>query len=138
MSSEIYCDLDTFGTELSALLQRLGVNVEEEIKPAVRKSAQTARKEWRNNANSAFKEMGGEHRYGESITYTVKGTGHETHAEVGSKRYPGLPHLLELGHATVGGGFVSGRKHIEPASKVAFDQFEDDASQSVDRALENL
>lgn len=136
--SDIVVDLDAFGTTLEGLLDRLGVSVEEEIKPAVTKAAQTARKEWKANADAAFKPMSGEHRYGASISYTVKGSGHETHAEIGSKKYPGLPHLLEKGHATIGGGYVAGRKHIEPAYQTAANDYESDVNKAVDSALGSL
>lgn len=136
--SDISVDMDAFASTLSGLLDDLGVSVEEEVKPAVRDAAKIARKEWRNRANNTFKPMGGEHRYGNSITYTVKGRSHETSAEVGSKQYPGLPHLLEKGHATIGGGSVAGRPHISLAAEVAFGKFEGDISEAVDRALESL
>lgn len=36
---------------------------------------------------------------------------------------PGLPHLLENGHAKRGGGRVQGRKHIEPVEKEIIEKF---------------
>lgn len=39
-------------------------------------------------------------------------------------KMPGLPHLLEHGHAKVGGGRVKGRVHIEPVEKKLISQYE--------------
>lgn len=38
--------------------------------------------------------------------------------------YPGLPHLLENGHAKRGGGRVPGRPHIEPVEAELIKQYE--------------
>ena len=78
-------DLDDFGAELSAILGRLDDAVEDEIKPAVTKGARVAKKEWSANAP---KDTGA---YDKSISYTVRGSGSEVSAEVGSKTLPGLP-----------------------------------------------
>lgn len=122
-------DLDDFGAELSAILGRLDDAVEDEIKPAVTKGAQTARKEW---SAKAPKKTGA---YAESISYTVRGSGSDVTAEVGSKTLPGLPHLLEKGHAKVGGGRVNGIEHIAPAAQSAFEETEEAFEELVERAI---
>lgn len=122
-------DLDDFGAELSAILGRLDDAVEDEIKPAVTKGARVAKKEW---VAKAPKDTGA---YAESISYTVRGSGAEVSAEVGSKTLPGLPHLLEKGHAKVGGGRVNGIEHIAPAAQSAFEETEDAFVELVERAI---
>ena len=44
-----------------------------------------------------------------------------------------LTHLLENGHALVGGGFVSGQKHIKPVQ----DKAEKKAVEEITKAIEN-
>lgn len=127
--SDITVEADAFAMALEGILGDVDAAVAESVKEPVRKGAQTARKGWRSRAP---KRTG---RYAKSIQYTVKGSGRETHAEIGSKTLPGLPHLLEKGHATVGGGYVPGKEHIAPAAEEAFSQFEDDVSRAVEEAL---
>ena len=110
MPSDITVEADAFGAALEEL-SRCGEVVDEAIRPAVQKAGRTAKKEWQANAP---KRTG---RYAASISYTVKGQSHDTHMEAGSKTLPGLPHLLEKGHATI---------------------FEGNVDKAIDRALEAL
>mgnify|MGYP007038283179 CR=1 FL=1 len=60
---------------------------------------------------------------------------------MGNERYPGLPHLLEKGHRTIGAvygggdGFVPGSEHMAPAYDVAVELFESEIDKAVDAAL---
>lgn len=130
--SDVTVDADRFGAELRAILGRLDDAVEGKVLPAVRDGAKVARKEWRSNARSSF---GGTGAYAGSITYRVRSKGGEVSAEIGSAALPGLPHLLEKGHAKVGGGRVPGRKHIAPAADDAFQATEESFDRLVDEAI---
>ena len=125
-------DADAFAAAVTGALGALGDAVQEEMPRAVRKGARAARDGWRENAASSF---GGTGRYASSITYRVKGRGAEVEAEVGSATMPGLPHLLEKGHARVGGGFVPGRPHIAPAAEEAFKVTEDAFDELIEDAI---
>lgn len=135
--SDISVDADRFGAVLKDLLEQVGANVEESYKPAVREAGVTARREWRSNWKSV-RQGKGNGSYGPSISFTVKDKGKECHVEVGSRSLPGLPHLLEKGHATIGGGFVPGRMHIAPAADTAIEEFERAVSEAIDGALESI
>ena len=74
-------------------------------------------------------------KYANSISHHVMRGGSTPEGEIGSRSLPGLPHLLEKGHASVGGGFVGGREHIAPAAEEAFEDFEQRADLAVERAL---
>ena len=74
-------------------------------------------------------------KYANSInSHLIKG-GDSPEGEIGSPTVPGLAHLLEKGHASVGGGFVGGRAHIAPAAEEAFKDFEKRADRAVERAI---
>lgn len=58
--------------------------------------------------------FGGSGRYAKGWTATVQKTRTGTSAVVHNAETPGLPHLLENGHANRGGGRTPGRPHIAP------------------------
>lgn len=122
-------DIDSFGSELSAILGDLGDAVADKMPEVVREGAKVGRREWRDNAP---KNTGA---YAKSISYRVKRNGDEATAEIGSATMPGLPHLLEKGHAKVGGGRVAPRVHIAPAAEDAFDATYEAAVDAVDEAI---
>lgn len=44
---------------------------------------------------------------------------------------PGLPHLLEYGHATRNGGRTSGKVHIQPVEKQIIEDFEKEIERAI-------
>lgn len=130
--SDITVEADRFGIALSGILSRVSEQVEASMEEPVRESAKVARKEWRDRAP---RKTGA---YFKSITYTVKKATGDVHAEVGSKTLPGLPHLLEKGHATIGGGHTRAFKHIAPAADSAIEVFERRMPEAVESALRSV
>lgn len=126
---EISVDADRFAYGFDALLADIGPGFEDALPKAARKGCQVARKVAKGGAP---KRTG---RYAKSLTYTVRGGGMKTMGEVGSKELPGLVHLLEKGHAKVGGGSVAGHPHMAPGFDEGAPAFEKTLLEEVARVL---
>lgn len=91
----------------------------DDMKKAVRKAGNTARKEI---AANAPKDTGA---YGKSWSVkTTKENSNALEVTVHSKNRYQLAHLLEHGHAKRGGGRISAQPHIAPAEEAAAEQLE--------------
>lgn len=76
-------------------------------------------------------------KYARSIKHHIITSQYDLNeGEIGSSTMPGLAHLLEKGHASIGGGFVAGREHIAPAADDAFDNFEMFLEQAIQEAID--
>lgn len=75
---------------------------------AVRRVAQKATKELKKSGT-----YGGT-KYRQSLSYSIDKTRISVTANVGSRKYPGLTHLLEFGHALKGGGRTTEFKFVAP------------------------
>lgn len=147
--TEITIDADAFGKTLEQILTNIGKGVEQETSKAIEESLKVGRREWAKNARSAFKgtyRVGGwgkpgrgklvrAGKYARSIRWHMMKRGSTPTGEIGSASMPGLAHLLEKGHAKVGGGFVSGRPHIEPAATTTFKEVERLISLGIERSI---
>ena len=75
-------------------------------------------------------------KYARSISHhMLRQSGRSIEGEVGSASMPGLAHLLEKGHASIGGGEVPAHEHIKPAADEAFDDFESLLDEAIEEAL---
>ena len=102
--------IDQLQSELHKILEEYGEDVANGTSEAVTKVAQKGAKAVRGNSAGSF---GGSGKYAKGWTYQSE------YRRLGSvatiyNRTPGLPHLLENGHAKRGGGRVPGRTHIAP------------------------
>ena len=163
--TDITVDADRFGATLEQLLGKVKDNVTAAMPRAVEMALARGEKAWKSNARAVLSSSYSRGGWGkQKKTYTRKGRpskkvvwygktyktgkyassinhqmltegGELTEGEIGSRNMPGLAHLLEKGHASVGGGFVSGREHIAPAADEAFRDFERDVDRAVERAI---
>lgn len=99
-----------------------------DVKKAVRKAGNTARKEIEAGAP---RDTG---VYAKSWSVkTTKESSSALQVTVHSKNRYQIAHLLEHGHAKRGGGRVAARPHIAPAEELAAEQLEQD----IERSLSN-
>lgn len=132
MPSEYSCDCDTFAIVMEEMMTDILDTIEGGMPKALRAAAKEGKQQVRENAASKFDQHNG--KYVGGWSYKVKSKNGESSAEIGNSKVPGLPHLLEKGHAKVGGGRVAGRTHIQTAANAAGKVFEE----QVWKALEEL
>ena len=125
MASRRKVTLDTFSTELKKILDEYAdevtENVQEVTKKVARKGAQAVKNESLNTFKDVHLKKG---RYGSGWTSTVETGRLSAQGIIYNKKYPGLPHLLEHGHAMRGGGRVPGKAHIAPVEKKIVEMYE--------------
>jgi len=102
--------IDRLHDELKAILEEYGNDVAEGTSDAVRAIAKKGAKAVRAGARASF---GGTGKYASGWTFQIEESRLKTTGTIYNK-HPGLPHLLEKGHAKRGGGRVAGRAHIAP------------------------
>lgn len=112
MGRHLWVEEDEFASALSEIFGDIADAADEAVFQCVRDSAKEGRDEWKRNAASHG------WKYGRHVTYrTLRKGGVEGHIY---SRKPGLPHLLEKGHAKIGGGRTRAIEHVKPAADYAF------------------
>ena len=105
---------DRFMADFQAILNNVQEVADESLAAGVKAGCELSRDEWQ--AGAPVKTGG----YAKSIRYRVEGGGRDVQGHVYSTM-PGLPHLLEKGHAKVGGGVTRAFEHIAPAADDGFE-----------------
>ena len=118
LASEIAKELSTYSQEV---VQKVNVSSERVGKTAVKQLKQTSPKRYGDYAKSWT--MKTEPEVGQPHTRII-------HAKAPHYR---LAHLLEYGHAKVGGGRVEGRPHIRPAEEMVIKEFVAEVEEAIER-----
>lgn len=121
MGKHLWVEEDEFAMALAEILGDIASASEDALFDCVHDALVEGRDEWRRNAaehDALYHE--GNWKYGENVTYRTlrKKAGVEGHI---FSRKPGLPHLLEKGHAKIGGGSTRAYPHVKPAADYAFE-----------------
>jgi len=111
--------IDRLDAVIKQTLEEYAEGVQTSVSDATRSVAKAGAAAVR-AASGAF---GGTGKYRKGWTYKVE-TRRLYSTGVIYNRTPGLPHLLENGHAKRGGGRVDGQVHIKPVEEEIVQQFE--------------
>ena len=113
MGRHLWVEEDQFASALSDILGDIADGADEAVFQLVHDSVLEGRDEWRKNADSYG------WKYGKHVTYRALRQKHGVEGHIYSRK-PGLPHLLEKGHAKIGGGRTRAYPHVKPAADYAF------------------
>lgn len=114
-------DVDRFAASIESILGEYGAEVERRVPMAAERAGKVGVKAVKRNVKSSG--IGGTGKYARSWGMKANRRGKTCAVEIGSTM-PGLPHLLEKGHATLGGGRTRAYPHIAPAADETFEEFE--------------
>lgn len=113
------CTIDNMDAAIMDILNEY----EEFTTQTVREAVQKIAKEGAKALKSSSGAFGGSGKYARGWTTTSEGGRFDTTVTI-HNRTPGLPHLLENGHAKRGGGRVAGRVHIAPVESKLIGDYE--------------
>lgn len=114
MGKHLWVEEDEFAAALSEILGDIADASDEALFQCVHDALLEGRDSWAENAPVRLGQ------YCKSITYRTLRKKGSVEGHIYSRK-PGLPHLLEKGHAKIGGGHTAPQKHVKPAAKIAFD-----------------
>lgn len=120
--------LDKLAETIEAELADYANGVTETLKEATKKVTKAGVSAIRAASREKF---GGTGRYARGWTSTVETGKHSAQGVIYNKDTPGLPHLLEHGHAKRGGGRVAGTKHIAPVEEMIAQQFTEEVERNL-------
>ena len=128
MARNIWVEEDEFASALSDILDGIVDSADDAVFDLVHDALVEGRGEWRKNAK-AF-----DWKYGKAVTYRTLRQKHGVEGHIFSRK-PGLPHLLEKGHAKIGGGRTRAFEHVKPAANYAFKFARDHLGEYIARGL---
>lgn len=105
--------VETLAADIQAILAESGEEVTSLTKETVKKVGQKGVQALRSNSSI----FGGSGKYASGWASKVEDSRLGAKAILYNAKVPGLPHLLEHGHAKRGGGRVAGRIHIAPVEE---------------------
>lgn len=115
--------IDRLSAEINKILTEYGDEVEENVNEAAKRVTKAGAKAVKGNAQSTFKIGTGEKNYAKGWTSKFETGRLSAQGIIYNKDLPGLPHLLEHGHANRNGGRTPGRAHIAPVEQKIIDDF---------------
>lgn len=135
MGKHLWVEEDEFAMALAEILGDIASSADEAVFQLVHDGVSEGRDEWRRNAKEyKARYHKGNWKYGRYVTFRTLRQKHGTEGHIYSRK-PGLPHLLEKGHAKIGGGSTSAYPHVKPAADYAFRYIRTHLSEYIAREL---
>lgn len=123
--------IDGLSGALDKILTQYGDEVGEKMAEIVPKVAAKGAKALREESKKTFGSPSGKNRYAKGWKYRTEKGRLRTTATIYNAKVPGLPHLLEHGHANRNGGRTPGRAHIAPVEQVVVERFEKEVEEKL-------
>ncbi len=112
--------LDTLADDIGKILEEYQDDVKQNLDQITKQIAQKGQQALKNESKSKFKGD----RYWKGWKVDLQVGRLDTKATIYNASLPGLPHLLEKGHAKRNGGRVEGTVHIAPIEEKLVAEFE--------------
>lgn len=119
--------LDKLESSIGKILSEYAEDTEKNLSKAIESVTKAGVQALRTESKNKF---GGSGAYAKGWKSQVE-TGRVLSQGVIYNTKPGLPHLLEHGHAKRGGGRVAGREHISTVENTIIEQFEKEVSSTL-------
>lgn len=119
---------DNLGEAIAEILEEYGDEVQKDMDDVVKNVGKAGVKA----IKSASGVFGGTGKYRKGWTSQIDSERYGSTVTI-YNRTPGLPHLLENGHAKRGGGRVPGKTHIAPVEQELIKQFEEQIEKAVSK-----
>lgn len=113
--------IDKFSAAIHDVLEYYGEELQENIAEAAKTVTKKGVQAVKQSARGLFKKTGAGYAEGWTSRYETGRV--SAQGIIYNEDVPGLPHLLENGHAKRGGGRVPGRAHIKPVEDEIVKEF---------------
>ena len=113
--------IDRLSAEINKILTEYGEQVQQDVDEATQRVTKAGVKAVKGNSKSSF---GGTGKYAAGWTSKFEKGRLSSQGIIYNGTVPGLPHLLEHGHANRNGGRTAGRPHIGPVEQKIIEDFE--------------
>lgn len=120
--------IDRLSAEINKILTEYGEDVQQDVDEAAQRVTKAGVKAVKGNSKGTF---GGTGKYAAGWTSKFEKGRLSSQGIIYNGTVPGLPHLLEHGHANRNGGRTPGRSHIAPVEQKIIKDFEEAVKNSI-------
>lgn len=122
---------DKLDAAIKGILNEYGAEVAASMDEAVKKVTRAGVKAIKQESREKFESRNTEKPYYKGWTSRIETGKRSAQGVIYNKDVPGLPHLLEYGHANRGGGRTPGRVHIQPINDKIVEDFLKEVQRSI-------